>query len=364
MLTDVLLVPKLRYSLFSVGAALKKGYTLAGSKDSIALLKDGVKVLIGKENNNLFSMGIRFAGRLGQAAMTCSAGKGSMLVWHHRLGHICEATLKRMLSGNIVTGMDGPAEGTLGLCEGCLYGRMTRKPFKSTEWRQCAAGEIIHFDIMGPMPVESMGKKHYCLVFKDEATSIRRLFFLRHKSEALTCFKFFLKEIEVDFAGKRTRVLKCDNAKEFISRQFADFLLEEGIAQELSPPRSPQSNGFVERENRTLMERARSMLKGAGMPDNLWAEALSTAALIMNRVPTSRHKDTTPYEMWYGEKPDLSHLRAFGCVTFFKDLSRQGKLDAMAKKGFLVGYSPRCKSIYRIYDQVCRQSVRDSGSQV
>lgn len=239
-LVDVLLVPELKYSLFSVGAALKQGYELAGRKDRIAFLKNGVKCLIGVERDNLFDMGIRFAGRQ-DAGTACSAGStGSLKLWHHRLGHVNEVTLKHMVTKAIVTGVEMPAEGTLGTCEGCIMGKMTHKPFKSTEWRGCSVGEIIHFDTMGPMPVESLGRKRYCLVFKDEATSIRRVFFLRDKSEALGCFNVFLKEIEEDFAGRRVKVIKSDNAKEFVSRQFNEFLEEKGIVRELSPPYSPQ----------------------------------------------------------------------------------------------------------------------------
>ena len=60
-------------------------------------------------------------------------------------------------------------------------------------------------------------------------------------------------------------------------------------------------------------------------------------------------KDKTPEEAFTGKKPQIDHLRIFGCTTFShvpKDLRR--KLDPMAEKGIFVGYSESSKA-YRIY---------------
>lgn len=86
------------------------------------------------------------------------------------------------------------------------------------------------------------------------------------------------------------------------------------------------------------------------MPTFLWAEAVNTATYILNRVPCSQTKGTTPYELWIGKKPDLSHLRVFGSEAFAhvpKQL--RDKLDAKAKKMLLVGYKGDSAG-YRLYD--------------
>ena len=59
------------------------------------------------------------------------------------------------------------------------------------------------------------------------------------------------------------------------------------------------------------------MIAHAGLPNVYWAEAVATAAYLRNRTTTSALKtDATPYELWYGRKPDISHLRVFGCVAY------------------------------------------------
>lgn len=70
---------------------------------------------------------------------------------------------------------------------------------------------------------------------------------------------------------------------------------------------TPQQNGLAERINRTLVERARCMLS-----KELWAEAIATAAYIVNRSPTKAIDCRTPFEMWSGKKLDISHIKIFG----------------------------------------------------
>eukprot|EP00253_Pinus_taeda_P002960 PITA_02960 len=70
-------------------------------------------------------------------------------------------------------------------------------------------------------------------------------------------------------------------------------------------------NGVAERMNKTLMERARSMLSGAGLGQEFWAKAVDTACYLVNRSPSSALEDKTPQEVWTGKKPSLSHLRGY-----------------------------------------------------
>eukprot|EP00253_Pinus_taeda_P030474 PITA_30474 len=63
--------------------------------------------------------------------------------------------------------------------------------------------------------------------------------------------------------------------------------------------------------DKTLMERARSMLSGAGLGQEFWAEAVDTACYLVNRLPSSALEDKTPQEVWTGKKPSLSHLRGY-----------------------------------------------------
>ena len=57
---------------------------------------------------------------------------------------------------------------------------------------------------------------------------------------------------------------------------------------------TPEQNGVAERMNKTLMERVRSMLSGAGLGQEFWAEAMEKSCYLVNKSPSSTLEDKTP----------------------------------------------------------------------
>ena len=97
---------------------------------------------------------------------------------------------------------------------------------------------------------------------------------------------------------------------------------------------------------------------GIGLSNRYWAEAVATAAYIRNRTPTAAIKEEqTPYECWYGKRPNVSHLKVFGCMAFAHIPDAQGqKLDKKSEKLRFVGYSIRAKG-YRLFDKKSQKVV-------
>ena len=81
---------------------------------------------------------------------------------------------------------------------------------------------------------------------------------------------------------------------------------------EATVPYSPQQNGMAERMNRTLTERARSMLNHMQVEKKWLAEAMNTAVYVTNRVTCASWPTKTPIEKCFGFKPGLSYMRVFG----------------------------------------------------
>jgi transposase InsO family protein len=77
-------------------------------------------------------------------------------------------------------------------------------------------------------------------------------------------------------------------------------------------PSKPQQNGIVERRNRTLTKMTRSMMAYTDLPVHFWGETLSIATYILNRVKT-KSKLLTHCEYWTGLKPNIQHLKVWGC---------------------------------------------------
>ena len=92
-----------------------------------------------------------------------------------------------------------------------------------------------------------------------------------------------------------------------MSYEFGLHLKQCGIVSQLTPHGTPQRNGVSERCNRTLLHMARSMMSLTDLPLSFWGYALETAAFAY-RAP-SKSVVTTPYELWFGNKPKLSFLK-------------------------------------------------------
>ncbi|GJW66331.1 zinc finger, CCHC-type containing protein [Tanacetum coccineum] len=139
-----------------------------------------------------------------------------------------------------------------------------------------------------------------------------------------------------------------------------------GIIHETTAPYTPQQNGVAERKNRALKEMVNSMLSYSGLSEGFWGEAMLTACYLLNRVPNKRNK-TTPYELWYKKRPNLSFLRVWGCraVVRLPDPKRK----TLGEKGIdciFVGYAEHSKA-YRFYviepnDSVSINSIIDINS--
>lgn len=134
-----------------------------------------------------------------------------------------------------------------------------------------------------------------------------------------------------------SKVLKSDNGKEFSNKKMNKHLVSRGIKVEYTAPYTPEQNGKVERENRTIVECARIIILAKNLPLFLWAEALNTAIYIINQTICPGGGDTI--RKWIGKEPSVKHLRIFGSETFVhvpKQFTK--KFDARAKRMILIGY--------------------------
>ena len=92
--------------------------------------------------------------------------------------------------------------------------------------------------------------------------------------------------------------------------------MDNGIKRHLTNVYTPQQNGVVERVNCTLLGMARSMLTFKNLSPICWAEAIHIVVYLRNRSPTASFDRITPYEAWFGFKPQVKHLRVFGSVCY------------------------------------------------
>lgn len=77
----------------------------------------------------------------------------------------------------------------------------------------------------------------------------------------------FLNEAQTN--GHTVKKLRCDGGKEFDNKDVAEVLTKRGIEHWIVLPYTPQLNGAAERENRTIVEAARSMRLTSKLPKTL-----------------------------------------------------------------------------------------------
>ena len=100
------------------------------------------------------------------------------------------------------------------------------------------------------------------------------------------------------------------------------------------------------------------MIFHANLSSAFWAEAVATAVHIRNRVHSTAHSHAcTPFQRWYRRKPDIRHLRVFGCCAYSHVPDQlRGKLDAKAEKLRFIGYATQAKG-YRLLDPITGKVV-------
>ncbi|GJR57741.1 ribonuclease H-like domain-containing protein [Tanacetum coccineum] len=135
----------------------------------------------------------------------------------------------------------------------------------------------------------------------------------------------------------------CDKKNK--NMDIIEFCGSKGIKREYNSARTPQQNGVAERKNMTLIEDARTMLADSFLPNTFWAEAVSTACYVFNRVLVTKPQNKTPYELITGKIPIISYIRPFGChMTILNTIDHLGKFEGKSDEGFLVRYSQNSKA--------------------
>jgi transposase InsO family protein len=138
------------------------------------------------------------------------------------------------------------------------------------------------------------------------------------------------------------KAVRTDQGKEYAA--FDKFCRTQGIVRQYSATYTPEQNGRAERLNRTLIETTRAILHHHKAPKILWPQAVQVACCLRNYRP-SAGKKSTPYELLYGAKPDVSRLRVFGCAASVHiPKKKRDKLDSVSVPGMFVGYARDSKA--------------------
>jgi transposase InsO family protein len=223
-----------------------------------------------------------------------------------------------------------------------------KNPFPKRDSKVEGALELFHSYVCGPMPSSSISGYVYYVSFIHDYSRKTWIYFLKSKDEVFSKFKEFKALIENIFE-RNIKILRPDNGGEYTLKEFVNFCRDVRIKREITTPYNPQQNGVAERKNRTIMEVVKTMIHDQDLPMCLWAEAAMAVVYVQNRLSHSALGFKTPEKMFTKKKPEVSHLKIFGCPVFIHiPKEKRNKLEPSRKKGIFVGYCEVSKA-FRIY---------------
>jgi transposase InsO family protein len=215
-------------------------------------------------------------------------------LWHQRLGHPCSNSLHHVLN----TFQFHCNKSATHSCHSCKVSKHVRLPFQSPDHRTFFPFQIVHLDVWTSPIYSNYGYKYY-VVLLDDYTHYVWTFPIRQKSEVLPIIRSFFSYVQTQF-GLSVLALQTDNGKEYDSDAMRAFLALQGMVFRLSCPYTSQQNRKAERVLRTLNDSMRTMLVHSAAPLSFWAEALQTAAYLLNRRPCRATEPTMPHQLLLG----------------------------------------------------------------
>src|SRR5271155_4114551 len=348
-LSDVIYAPNMSFNLFSLAAVYDKGFETRITPGY------GLRIFHG---NTLVANSVRVSGGLFRLKTPSDAATAlaaqvtepvrdlDVTIWHRRMAHLGEDNIRKL--AKMVDGMGIKARTSVGVCEACLQGKQHRQPSHQPGTRSTEVLELVHSDLCGEIDPTTFGGTKYYLLFTDDLTRMSHIYPLKKKSSAEVLEKFMEYKAEVEKqTGRVIKRLRTDGGGEY-EKWMGIHLKGSGIIHETTAPYSPDQNGVAERANRTIMERVKSIITEFKLDKRLWMEIVDTVVYLKNRSPT-RAVATTPYELWQGVKPNLSHLRIIGSTAYIHiPKEKRIKLDIHSHKGIMIGYGGTNQ--YKVWD--------------
>ena len=105
-----------------------------------------------------------------------------------------------------------------------------------------------------------------------------------------------------------------------------------------------------QRANRILQDMTRSLLSDQQLSAGFWAEALTYATHLYNRLVNKHNCKLTKFELYFGFRPSFDMIRVFGCTVYLKtyDILLK-KWDNKASKGRFIGLDSKNPKSFKIW---------------
>ena len=340
--SDVLFVPGLLQTLISEPQLEKKGCRIV-SEGGIRTVSKGGKYLFHAtmEHNSyvyrpkLLPTSSRILLKEEMVLATKCVSDTSADLWHLRLGHLNFGDMCKLRTR--ATGVNFTGEPCF--CQTCVMAKMRRTPFQNRGEITVNPKQNICFDVSGPYPASPDGHV-YSLNAICKATGKRWRSGGRFKSDAAQFLQHLIARLNNTIVPAGfVETLTSDHGGEVTSNEFQHWLRVQGIFHMTAPRREPNYNAVVERSSAVLETMAFAMLFHAKKPKSWWDYAFDWALYLLDRCPRRSNVNCiTPFEAFFGVKPDLQDIRIFGCICYALVHPQDHlHLEPRAQRGIFVG---------------------------
>lgn len=273
---------------------------------------------------------------LNMALHSYSITDPDLLIWHERLGHLSEQNIRKLMT--MSKGIK--PLGQQHLCDDCVEGRHREKPHRGKLKKGTYNLESLHLDEAG-MPQGTVGhdKSTGWLAIVCDKSQMSWVVPIKQPKDWLQAFKDFLAQWERP--ERRCHMVTIDKLGSHGSAEFQDFCRQKGIDIRYSATGQHEQNGVSESTIGHLKDHIRSTIRTAvknGVPAYYWPIIVKSACYLRNRSPHSA-LETTPYEAWYGDEPDLHHLVKIGATGYYKLNRKTSILESTSVPCKMLGYS-------------------------
>lgn len=111
------------------------------------------------------------------------------------------------------------------------------------------------------------------ITFVEDYTDFTMIYLIGKKSDAFKCFINYVARVEAH-SDMKLNVLKCDRGGEYRSNNFIRFCEQKRIKIQYTNAYSPRHNDVAKRINRSIVERARTILNESRLSKDFWGEAV------------------------------------------------------------------------------------------
>ncbi|CAI7794256.1 unnamed protein product [Closterium sp. NIES-54] len=256
VLHDVLLVPDLKSNLISLRKLAKAG---------VSTSTDGARTYKGQLGNRVLwdlheskdvyrsmwqlpALAWHGGGQAGEGSASqgeCNAvggvgvkvsarsGETDWATAHRRLGHVAMPLLKQLEKDGGVKGLKLNGQPCEDNCEICLLSKFTRFPVHSVTGRSKKHFELVHMDLVGPLPVQGHKGERYFLTIVDDWSRLMWAYPLKQKDHAAST----IKEDWLPFVEKQSECvvkrIRTDRGGEFLGAEMTAWLKKQGIQRAL-----------------------------------------------------------------------------------------------------------------------------------